>query len=293
MDDGLLLLLVNPASGKRKYYQKLTKTVSFLKEHHIDYLEYFTLPNDSISHLRQFLSQNPKITDIIIIGGDGTINICLNALPHFEYVLSIICNGRANDSVKNLYPHRTFRQQLENTISGQIKLVDLGKCNGRIFMNGIGLGFDGLVVDKLRSQNRKWKGIWAYLSIVLQLLPLPKHWNVTLEVDGKQIAKKIYNFTASKGTTFGGGFMTNPRAKNNDGFIDIGMLYKINLMEKLIILPWVFFGKHGWSKKVSFMKGKSLKIQFDETIKAHIDGELFEANQFQIEVVPQKLHIRI
>ncbi len=289
----VFLLLVNPVAGKHIYLEKLEEIVGYLKESKHTYRIYLTEKENPVERLKKFFQNNQDITDIVIIGGDGTINICLNAIPHFNFTFNVISNGTGNDAVKNFQPELDFRKQAISILKGKTTTIDVGTCNDRYFINGVGIGFDGCVVEKLNKRKLKKHGHWAYLSIVLQLLPFPRYWKVKMDIDGKKIAKKIFSVTATKGSTFGGGFVTNPNAKNDDGLLDVCIIKKITLIEKLLVMPWVFKGKHGWSRKVEFLKCKSFEVHSDKKIKAHMDGEFFESDTFQFNVFPKKLSVRI
>ncbi len=287
------LIVINPAAGKSDHQHKENAISSFLESKGALFETYYTRKENSISHLYNFLLEKQEITDIVIIGGDGTINLCLNALPHFNYTLSVVNNGTGNDSVKNLYHSKSLGEQVRATMEGEIKTIDLGSCNDRIFMNGVGIGFDGLVVRKMASLKKKRRGLWAYLSIVLQLLPKKTSFATTILLDGKAINQSIFSMTITKGTTFGGGFLMNPNALPEDGLLDICRFNKLNLPEKLMILPWVFIGKHGWFKPISYLKSKEIEIISDTPLPAHIDGEIIESHRFVFKVLPKRLKIRV
>ena len=287
------LIVVNPAAGKSDHQHKENAVSSFLESKEITFETYYTRKENSIPHLHDFLTEGREITDIAIIGGDGTINLCLNALPHFNYTLSVVNNGTGNDSVKNLYAKKSLDEQVRAILEGKIKTIDLGSCNDRLFMNGVGIGFDGLVVRKMAALKKKKRGLWAYLSIVLQLLPRKTSFNTTIRHDGEAINQSIFSMTITKGTTFGGGFLMNPNALPVDGLLDVCRFNKVNLLQKMIILPWVFIGKHGWFKPISYSKSKEIEISSDMLIPGHIDGELIESRHFVLKVLPKQLKIRV
>ncbi len=288
-----VLIVVNPKAGKGNFQYKIEALSLHLQKSEVRFLEYFTQPTKGTSHLSNFLKENSTITDIVIIGGDGTINMCINALPHFNFTISIVNNGTGNDSVKNIYPKKSLSEQIKSVTEGKIRTIDLGKCNGRYFLNGVGIGFDGLIVKKMESQKGKKKGLWAYLSIVLLLLPRKTYFPVSIQHDDKEIKCNLFSLTVTKGSTFGGGFIINPNADPEDGELDTCRFNHLTFIDKILILPWVFVGKHGWSKKISFSKSKNVEVVSKHSIPGHIDGEVISASKYTIEVVPKKLNIRI
>ena len=291
MAEVFFLLVINPEAGKSRFQHKFDLVSHKLKKLNLRFSSHLTERDAPEKRLRNFLLENPEITDIIVIGGDGTINDVLNALPHFHYRLGFISNGTGNDSIKPFHLSKETDKQLETILTGVPRKIDLGRCNGRLFMNGVGIGFDGEIVNEMLREKRKKKGHWAYLSVVLKMLWKKVQWPVSIRKDDDTIEQKIFSITVAKGTTFGGGFVMNPRAKKNDGLLDICIFDHLPLWKRLYVLPSVQLGIHGSLSDVNFHKAKKITIQSSVPIKAHIDGELIQDTRFEVEVVPEAVEV--
>jgi len=122
-----------------------------------------------LSNIRMIV--HPDIySDILILGGDGTINEVVNGLKYQQIPLSVISIGTGNDTIKHIHKNLDFEYQLKTVFDGEPARIDAGLCNDKIFMNGVGIGFDGKVVEMMNREGKKYGGHRAYLRAVLRIL---------------------------------------------------------------------------------------------------------------------------
>ncbi|MDZ7613471.1 MAG: acylglycerol kinase family protein [Flavobacteriaceae bacterium] len=134
-----LLLVINPAAGKSSYKKRLHALENKLYEAGLKYEQFFTEQSGK-GKLSYVLDNDPSITELLVLGGDGTLNYVVNELGDKSLPVSIVSNGTGNDSVKSLHGELDFDKQVATAIHGKISLFDLGICNGRYFVNGVGIG---------------------------------------------------------------------------------------------------------------------------------------------------------
>src|SRR5829696_511926 len=106
-------------------------------------------------------------TEAWIIGGDGTLNYFINQYPLFDLPMAIFKGGTGNDFHWMLYNEITIAEQVEQVLTAVPKAVDAGTCNNHLFLNGIGIGLDGKVVQDLLGK-KKWNGKLSYYAVVLR-----------------------------------------------------------------------------------------------------------------------------
>ena len=104
-------------------------------------------------------------TSCWIIGGDGTLNRFINAYPGITLPLSIFKGGSGNDFHWMLYGETGIEEQVTNVLQGVARPVDAGICNDKLFLNGVGIGFDGAIVHDLLGK-KKLAGKASYLLSV-------------------------------------------------------------------------------------------------------------------------------
>jgi diacylglycerol kinase family enzyme len=140
------------------------------------------LHEKSIEHTL-FTSQWPQnwidFTEAWIIGGDGTLNYFINQYPQFDLPLALFKGGTGNDFHWLLYGTISVEQQVEIVLNATPQPVDAGLCNNRLFINGVGIGFDGKVVKDLAGKKKKkasylltiLKNIFRYKAFLCTLAP--------------------------------------------------------------------------------------------------------------------------
>ena len=278
-----IAIICNPKSGKGKPLQLLPLFENFITQHQFNYQSFTgNLPNN----LNNF-------TDLVIMGGDGTINYTLNHFKHINIPVAMISCGTGNDIATLLLGNTSTQQQFETALFGAIQKVDAGMCNHKLFINGVGIGFDGWVVKRLLAKNLL-RGKAAYYSTVISLLLFYNETKVSINIDGEHNETNLFMLSAANGKTYGGGFKIAPLAEVNDGLLEIIVVDKLPVLKRLKYLPVIENGKH-LNKPLPFLTyktGKKITVQSTQKLKAHLDGEYMEANHFEIEVLPQFLSVR-
>lgn len=293
MGDKNFLVIVNPVAGNGKYLQRVNRIKSEFSNRGISYDLFYTSGNQKADLLIQSISRKDKYSDLVIVGGDGTINEAINGIGSWKIPISIISLGTGNDTVKHLQSRYDFESQIKAMFEGKIMIVDAGICNGRLFLNGVGIGFDGKVVEQMNKKGKKFGGYISYLSEVLRILLNYREQRICATLDGNEIQEEILLMTITKGTTFGGGFKINPFAMNDDGLLDICMVGKISNLIRLIYVLNMKNGAHRRLDQVRFFKSKEVIIDENPFLVAHMDGELIGQPPFEIKILSKSIQIRV
>lgn len=292
MSNGRILIVVNPASGKSTYKDKLTFLRNRMEAEEIHSHLYFTEYNNT-GTLRKYLSEHPEIDEIFVMGGDGTVNHVVNEIDLSAYTLSIVSNGTGNDSVKSLHGVLDFKQQVDIALNGKVARFDLGLCNNRYFVNGVGIGFDGEVVRQMLLRGTKQGSHLDYLFTVLKIVGGFREKELSFSINEKEYRRTVFLFTVSNGTTFGGGFVINPYAKANDGLLNICLFNTIAPWKRFWHLPKLKTGKHIGIKEAEFFTASTIEVRPSAELVAHLDGEFFGHPPFKISIAKGGLKIRV
>jgi len=291
LENRSFLIIYNPAAGRKNPAFKLYEFKGYLEGLGYKYFIYHTRPGlYDLEAIKEFYISG--FTDIVVVGGDGTLNLVVNATIDKPLPISILPTGTGNDFIKNFNIGRSFQQQMETAVYGQLKKVDIGKCNDLYFLNGLGIGYDGLVAKKLNQQRQKFKGHLAYLAIVLKGFLFYKEMPVSFQMNGQKYHEPLFMLTIGNGTTFGGGFKITPHAKLNDGFLDICFVKSISPLRRLFNVNRLRVGKHEDVKEITLLQTKKITVE-DAEVEAHMDGESIGKPPFVISIVPSKINLRV
>lgn len=286
-----ILIVINPAAGKSSYKKMLVLLEKRLNTAKIQYRHFYT-EHDAHGKLTELINENSSINEIFVMGGDGTLNYVVNEIQGRNLPISIVSNGTGNDSVKSLHGVLNFEKQVDIALNGIVRKFDLGICNGRYFVNGVGIGFDGEVVKEMVERGNKRGTHLDYLLTVLRIVAGFKEKILKFSMDGVSYQKKILIMTISNGTTFGGGFIINPFAKTNDGLLDVCIINEIASLKRFWHLPKLKTGTHHKMKETEFHLASTISIEATDQLVAHLDGEYIGHPPFEISIEKEVLLIR-
>jgi YegS/Rv2252/BmrU family lipid kinase len=277
----MIVLLYNEYSD-RGHGMKIASTISsFLSSHNLEFIGY---KNDWPIYI-------DVSEDIWVIGGDGTFNYFINQYGIIKNKISFFRGGTGNDFHWMLYGNISLEQQLNNTLTTKPRIIDIGKCNEKYFINMVGLGFDGYVLKEFPKY--KWLGgHLGYLATVIKCLFTYKAQEYIICTEDSCCKASFMLCILCNAQRTGGGFHICPPAKIDDGFLDWIQCNEIDLLRRIILLPKVEKGKHMNSKYVAHRRiNQKIKFENENFIFYQLDGELMKDKIIEIEVISQALNV--
>lgn len=234
-----------------------------------------------------------KPSEIWVSGGDGTLHLFLNSLPAemWDLPVAVIPTGSGNDFIKNYSKDTSIEHCLQVAVARQTMPCDVWQCNGRLFIHGFGVGFDGQVVESMAGESSPVSGFMQYYFHILRLLMTYREKEFTVTAGDTVYKQPCFLVTVGNSTTFGGGFNVTPNAKLNDNQLDVCMISKVKRMMRPFWMRKVEKGTHLKLSVVTYFNTDKIKIETPVKIPAHIDGELLHGNLFEIESHSRKLNI--
>ena len=232
---------------------------------------------------------------IIGVGGDGTFNEIAAPLVNKKNITTgLIAGGTGNDFIQILgFPDRFEEQHWEMFFKKNVIQMDAGKCNGIIFFNGMGLGFDAQVAAENYTEPGEVKrgGKNKYIWHILKTLLFFNEKRMMVFSDGNKSETDCFINTVAIGRRFAGGFFLTPKAIANDGLLDICSIKRLSLPQRLKILLKVPKGTHIYDKKVNYYQTSMLSLEFPGKVPYHVDGELYFSQHFEVGIMPGALNV--
>ena len=277
MSNKKIALVVNPLAGKGRAAMIASLVAGKLYHFAIDY----TLFNE------QWPADFNGYSEVWIVGGDGTMNYFINHYPDIKTPLAIFKGGTGDDFAWKLYGDADWKEQLQIVLHAGTKPVDAGRCNDKLFLNGVGIGFEGEVLQSMDTI-RLIGGHFGYYLIVLKKIFSfkEKHFKI---YGGELIAdEKLLLATVNNSSRTGGGFHISPASTVNDGLLDLVMCKPLTLIKRLRYLPQIEKGKHLSLPFIKHITGTKFIIDCKKPLPAQLDGELIVADKFEFELLPGK-----
>lgn len=268
-------LLVNLKAGKGNAAKVCQEVIRLLEQYNIQ----FTSFSD------QWPGDLAIFSSVFLIGGDGTLNYFINKYPSLRIPFAIFKGGSGNDFAWKLYGNITVEDYFKKVISESPQSIDCGICNSKLFINGVGIGFDGAVVKTMLKKTKFFTGHVTYLLGVVKTILRYNEKLSCVESDALTMHEKVFMITVANGSRYGGGFIVAPEAKLNDGKLDLVVIKKISKLKRFFYLPLVEKGKHTTLPFVITRSLDEINISSEANIPAHIDGEFLEVNRFSIRIL--------
>jgi len=278
----MFLIVHNPLSSNKKSKKTTIKYVNFFKKNNIPFRLRSTL---KIDNLNAFLEKNNQITDILYLGGDGSINYLINSVELSKIKQNIYLgkSGSGNDFLRTLKKYKT----------AEITIGEAKTNNGTTrFINGCGLGFDGLVCHYVN--NDKKKGKLTYFLNVFKSIIKYKPVEIEVIVDDKPYQfKKVFISAVQNGVFFGGGMKATPKADPTDNQYEICIAHNLSKLTLQLLLLSIYPGWHTKIKrKVTMLKGQNIRINHPSDTYFQADGEVL-SNVSTIDIKPVEKRVFI
>ena len=113
-----------------------------------------------------------------------------------------------------------------------------------------------------------------------------------IEFNGRSCEGKYFMVAVANGKRYGGGFKISPLSSIHDGELNLLLIHPLGVLKRLRYLPAVEKGKHLLLPFVEHLLIKKLRVSSNENLTAHLDGEVLESKQFEIEVMEGHFQFR-
>lgn len=299
-----ICFILNPKSGKERYSLLISSLKAFLERDGIHYLFQTTTKSGHATTLAEKAASSGLFDRIAAVGGDGTINEVVNGIARVRMqsknrhgncpALGLIPAGLGNDVARGLGIPRRLKGAYTTLIEARPRYVDIGEVNGRFFINGVGIGYDGAVASEMHKIRKGGKILsgWIYFKCLMHQLWQFTPPLLTLEIDGNFLPPRRYFLAlAANRTSFGGVFNLAPKARFDDGLLDVLLVSAIPKHTFFLSIPRAITGKHLGLKHVSCYTARRITIKSDSAVPCHIDGESCYDDQFSIKVLPKALKV--
>lgn len=302
--------IINPksCSGKGIRYWWTVKSELDLRE--VSYKAYFTQYAGHATEIaEQVCRENDGIKNIVILGGDGTVNEVINGIHDYkEVLLGYIPSGSSNDLARSLKIPKDPLLSLSNILKPyKFKYLDHGMITfigteipPRKFACSSGIGFDASVCNEVQISplkkrlNRFGAGKLIYIAIAIKQLVTMKPADGIIIVDGikKGTYQKILLVSNMIHKYEGGGLMIAPDANPSDGKLSICLAHGLSRPKALLMLPMLLFGKHVNFKGVEVFQCSDIEIIMGRDIAVHTDGEVPAiCSHIKVSSVPEQIRM--
>jgi len=235
---------------------------------------------------------------LVVVGGDGIVNLGVNAVAGGPVPLGIIPAGTGNDVAASagipLDPGRAAGLiAADLTGDGGRRRLDAVRCTGegvdRWFAGVLAAGFDAVANERANGWSRP-RGRLRYPLAVARELPVFRPRRYAIDLDGERWDTAAMLVALGNAGCYGGGMRVVPDARMDDGLLDVLVLEPVSRTEFLRLFPKVYSGAHVAHPRVVVRRARCVRVAA-EGIIGYADGERFGPLPLCCETVPGALQV--
>jgi diacylglycerol kinase (ATP) len=272
-----ILYIINPISGRKNKSSLQLLIEQEMKNAEIDYSIVHSVADGDYRFLEEKIS-GENITDIIIAGGDGTINQVIGSLKHLKLRFGIIPCGSGNGLAFSATIPKSPQLAIQLIVKGKTQQTDAFLVNDRFACMLCGLGFDAQVAhDFANDPNR---GLTTYIKKTVAHFFTAKTYPFHISVREQEMQPEAFFISIANSNQFGNNFRIAPLASLTDGLLDIVVVTKQNRLNLLLNTAWQLSGLNALQQEVindkagiAYFQAEELVIKNQGGAPVHIDGE--------------------
>ncbi len=288
------IFIINPVAGNGIAGEYADTVKAMIEQHQLNAELVFTERRGHATEIANEYAQQ-GVQHLIGVGGDGTFSEIVQGLVDKKDVtFGAIPAGTGNDFISILgFPGHFSEKDWETFFEVNTVEMDIGKCNDRYFINGMGLGYDAQVAfENYEAENsRAVKGgsKSKYWKHILKTLVTYKEKDIQVTHQKQTRTTKSFLNTIAIGRRLAGGFYLTPKAIANDGLLDICMISELSLPGRVKELLRVMKQAHTEDAVVNYFSTDRIVFEFEKEVPAHLDGEMYFNQRFEVSILPSHL----
>jgi YegS/Rv2252/BmrU family lipid kinase len=237
-----------------------------------------------------------SVGEVIVSGGDGTINEALQGLVGTRVRLGIWPAGTANVLARELRLPFEAKGAAEVFARGQTRRIYAGSATEeqsgarRYFFLMAGIGLDASVVERVRPRLKRRVGEGAYwasgVEHLLRWQPLP----FDIEIEGQTYPATFVSI--GKAAHYGGDISVTPRARLDEPEFEICVVNSYSRLRyfRLLLQGMRRDGVRNGMPSVRYVRATRARAT-GELARVQVDGELIGRLPMTFEVVPTPVEV--
>ncbi|MER5422631.1 diacylglycerol/lipid kinase family protein [Streptosporangium roseum] len=228
--------------------------------------------------LDEMLDAHPG-RDVVVLGGDGSLHVTVAALHRRGELdartVGLVPLGTGNDFARGLGIPLDPEVAARIVLAGRPHPLDLlVDGEGGIVVNAVHLGVGAEASEQAKPLKPKL-GRFAYAVGGLLAGVRSPGWRLRVTVDGRPLAegRPVLMAGIGNGVTIGGGTPLTPRARPDDGMVDVVAALTTGPVERLVYALRLRRGTHPELRDVVTGRGREVVVE-GEPVPVNADGEL-------------------
>lgn len=268
-------LIYNPSSGEKSIVNSLDIIIKIYQKNNITLIPYRIDKNECID--KALLDIDDTYEHLLIAGGDGTIDIIINAMKNLDIniPIGILPVGTANDFAHSLGLEFDIKKAVENIINSKPRKFDIGRVNDKYFINVASAGMFTDVSQKINPDFKNYMGKVAYYITGIEEALHLRDFNIRVKSEEVQYEGKMYLMLVFNGKT-AGNLNLAYKSELDDGYLDVIIFKSMPIPKSIPVFINILRGEHLDNLNedaILYFKTKEIYIECIDELVTDIDGE--------------------
>jgi diacylglycerol kinase (ATP) len=285
-----IIVLLNPAASRGRAWKLAQPALETFRQQHV----HFELrESQSAEHLMQLAraASEEKPDLIVSAGGDGTHHYVIGALFQSGNPLGLLPLGTGNDFANGVGMPRDLREAAKALLNGPVRAIDLAQFGGGVYSCIAGVGFDS-TVTRYANRHAQWlNGSLAYTWSLLCCLREYRPNRLEIIADGESFSGEVLFAVVANSPSYGGGIRMAPRARLDDGLLDICVVPYMSRLEFLRWVPRAYRGEHLDHPRIKYLQARRITLHPASRMELFGDGEYLQDLPATIAALPRALQV--
>lgn len=260
---------------------------------------------------------------VAAVGGDGTVSEVANGLAGSDVVMGVIPTGTTNvwalqmgiPSLPPWHPRKVVNRVLADLeelgwnrpsnvpswlgdafgslFRSEVRAVDLGKVDGRYFLLWSGVGFDARVAERVLPADTRRLGLLAYLAPAVSVAIDYTAPRMVVTLDDRELEGDVLMVLAANAPLYGGVLHLAPRARLDDGLLDVIVYRGEGVGTTVRHLTAAFAGRVGSEGLLEMAQVSRLSVASLPSQAVHADAEVCGITPVDIGIVARSLKVLV
>lgn len=288
------LVAVNPAAGPRPVLRARVEKALADAGVEAD----LEMPSDQDA-MRKLLSEAVRVDRLAVVGGDGTVNLAVNALMEEGAgplpVLGVLPAGTGCDLLRTFGIPQDLEGAVHHLRGDAVYEIDVGEVTGdwgvRRFANVAQAGVGAAAVETSHRLSRRWGSRRYLLSFGIRL-PGFKGGQVELTTDRRDYSGSALAVIMANAQFFAGGWNVAPKAMLVDGAFDLQVI-DVAKTDAPRLVPKLVRGLHLAHPGVHRIVASRFRLETEFPWPVEVDGDAIGNTPFEGRVLPAAIQLKI
>lgn len=290
-------LLFNPKSGVHRSQIALSQTLKIFQEQNVETVVVHTEFHRHAYELAKTLELD-GFDGLCALGGDGTMHEMVNGLLSRKdgkrIPLGILPAGTGNSYLydRDMLDLETVAQKTAQNQPTSIDVLEVLSGNERHFSFNI-VGWGMMTHGNITAEKLRWLGKRRYDVGAIWEIVKCQSFPARVKTDTGNYEYDMHFVLGANTIHTGTGMKMAPKAKMDDGLIDLLLVKAGSRAQLLKLFPRIFDGGHIHSPLVEYLQVSGFELETEKNMLLNLDGEILGTSPCKVKVLPGHLQVLV